>query len=659
SGRSADAMASSGEVQRSLQAVAQGLRWTYAILWQLCPDQGALVWAEGHYNGAIKTRKTVQPAVAQAQAQAPAAEAADQARSRQLRELFDSLAREAAAGGGPGFRDVHGCAQEARRPSAALAPEDLTETEWFYLMSASYSFPPGVGLPGRAFARGGHVWLSRANEVDSKAFSRAILARSAGIKTVVCIPIVDGVLEIGTTEKVEEDIGLVQYAMAIFMDQQETHMTPSICHSNQTSHIDQQSFQTQGKTHTGQPKPEPNKFTPEYDDDEMEYDDNEIDTECASGSETNTGRGHCRHGPPNIASNDDHATHNVGRSSELMQVEMSERVRDGCSSNLGDEIQMLMVCQNSGDHSNLHGQDEPWHFLYEELCSGYPQSSAAGEDQAMAENAHYAHTVSLILHRNNALRQSDGPNTRSYLAVSHQSSFSRWDAGIHGRAVAEGTTRQKMLKSVLLFFNAACNKPPGDLRCDDAGARREVDFGASHVMQERKRREKLNERFIVLRSLVPFVTKMDKASILGDTIEYVKQLTKRIQDLESSVARQQVHGDLLVPKGSSERRALMGMEGPSSSSGSSSSAPVATDVQVSIIESDALLELRCPDRRGLLVTIMQALQEQLRLEVTSVQASSDRGVLLAEMRAKVREVHGRRSSISQVKRAIHLIISSG
>ena len=125
----------------------------------------------------------------------------------------------------------------------------------------------------------------------------------------------------------------------------------------------------------------------------------------------------------------------------------------------------------------------------------------------MAENAHYAHTVSLILHRNNALRQANGLNTRSYLAVSHQSSFSRWDAGIHGRTVAQGTTRQKMVKSVLLFFNAACNKPPGDLRCDDAGARREVDFGASHVMQERKRREKLNERFIILRSLVPFVTK--------------------------------------------------------------------------------------------------------------------------------------------------------
>ena len=110
----------------------------------------ALVWAEGHYNGAIKTRKTVQPAIAQGPAPA---DAADHHRSRQLRELFDSLAREAAAGG-TSFRDVHGAgAHEAapRRLSAALAPEDLTETEWFYLMCASYSFPPGVGYVLRTY----------------------------------------------------------------------------------------------------------------------------------------------------------------------------------------------------------------------------------------------------------------------------------------------------------------------------------------------------------------------------------------------------------------------------------------------------------------------------------------------------------------------------
>ncbi|KAF3561269.1 hypothetical protein DY000_02014938 [Brassica cretica] len=56
----------------------------------------------------------------------------------------------------------------------------------------------------------------------------------------------------------------------------------------------------------------------------------------------------------------------------------------------------------------------------------------------------------------------------------------------------------------------------------------------NHVVAKRRRREKLNERFITLRSLVPFVTKMDKVSILGDTIEYVNHLSKRIHELEST-----------------------------------------------------------------------------------------------------------------------------
>ena len=32
-------------------------------------------------------------------------------------------------------------------------------------------------LPGKAYARRQHVWLTGANEVDSKTFSRAILAK--------------------------------------------------------------------------------------------------------------------------------------------------------------------------------------------------------------------------------------------------------------------------------------------------------------------------------------------------------------------------------------------------------------------------------------------------------------------------------------------------
>lgn len=34
-----------------------------------------------------------------------------------------------------------------------------------------------IRLPGKAYARRQHVWLTGANEVDSKTFSRAILAK--------------------------------------------------------------------------------------------------------------------------------------------------------------------------------------------------------------------------------------------------------------------------------------------------------------------------------------------------------------------------------------------------------------------------------------------------------------------------------------------------
>lgn len=57
-------------------------------------------------------------------------------------------------------------------------------------------------------------------------------------------------------------------------------------------------------------------------------------------------------------------------------------------------------------------------------------------------------------------------------------------------------------------------------------------------------------------------------------------------------------------------------------------------VQVSIIENDALVELRCPYKEGLLLDIMQMLRE-LKVEVVAIQSSLNTGILVAELRAKV------------------------
>lgn len=55
----------------------------------------------------------------------------------------------------------------------------------------------------------------------------------------------------------------------------------------------------------------------------------------------------------------------------------------------------------------------------------------------------------------------------------------------------------------------------------------------NHVEAERQRREKLNQRFYALRAVVPNISKMDKASLLGDAITYINDLQMRIRLLES------------------------------------------------------------------------------------------------------------------------------
>ncbi|XP_071738194.1 transcription factor MTB3-like [Rutidosis leptorrhynchoides] len=55
----------------------------------------------------------------------------------------------------------------------------------------------------------------------------------------------------------------------------------------------------------------------------------------------------------------------------------------------------------------------------------------------------------------------------------------------------------------------------------------------NHVEAERQRREKLNQRFYALRAVVPNISKMDKASLLGDAISYITDLQSKIRMLEA------------------------------------------------------------------------------------------------------------------------------
>ncbi|KAK7400451.1 hypothetical protein VNO78_11659 [Psophocarpus tetragonolobus] len=60
-------------------------------------------------------------------------------------------------------------------------------------------------------------------------------------------------------------------------------------------------------------------------------------------------------------------------------------------------------------------------------------------------------------------------------------------------------------------------------------------FKSKNLETERRRREKLSARLLMLRSLVPIITNMNKATIVEDAITYIKRLQDKVQSLSQEL----------------------------------------------------------------------------------------------------------------------------
>ncbi|GFY95484.1 basic helix-loop-helix (bHLH) DNA-binding superfamily protein [Actinidia rufa] len=61
-----------------------------------------------------------------------------------------------------------------------------------------------------------------------------------------------------------------------------------------------------------------------------------------------------------------------------------------------------------------------------------------------------------------------------------------------------------------------------------------------HILAERKRREKLSQRFIALSDIIPGLKKMDKATVLENAIKYLKQLQDQVKTLEEQTKKKPI-----------------------------------------------------------------------------------------------------------------------
>ncbi|XP_038680407.1 transcription factor bHLH14-like [Tripterygium wilfordii] len=137
----------------------------------------------------------------------------------------------------------------------------------------------------------------------------------------------------------------------------------------------------------------------------------------------------------------------------------------------------------------------------------------------------------------------------------------------------------------------------------------------SPIEAERQRRERLNGRFYALRSVVPTISKMDKASLLADAVTY-------IQELKAKVDEYKVKLEIF----SSQKPSLKNDNKSSNfdPEESSKATEEVVNVDVKIIGSEALIRVHCPDVNYPIVRLMDVLREfELRIHHANISSIED------------------------------------
>jgi transcription factor MYC2 len=92
--------------------------------------------------------------------------------------------------------------------------EDVTDTEWFFLVSMPMSFPTGSGLPGNALLAARPIWITTA--LSDAPCERARQGHIFGLRTMVCVPIGTGVLELASTEFIFQTTESIPRILSLF-----------------------------------------------------------------------------------------------------------------------------------------------------------------------------------------------------------------------------------------------------------------------------------------------------------------------------------------------------------------------------------------------------------------------------------------------------------
>ncbi|MCD7455019.1 COP9 signalosome subunit CSN2 [Datura stramonium] len=548
-------------LQQRLQTLIDGAResWAYAIFWQSSvvdfASPSVLGWGDGYYKGEEdkNKRKTA--------SSSPNFIAEQEHRKKVLRELNSLIS------------GVQTGADDA-------VDEEVTDTEWFFLISMTQSFVNGSGLPGLAMYGSSPIWVTGTERLAASQCERARQAQGFGLQTIVCIPSANGVVELGSTELIFQSSDLMNKVKVLF-----------------NFNIDMGSVTGSGSgSCLVQPEPDPSAlWLTDPSSSVVEVKDS-LNTVPSSNSSKQL-----------VFGNEN--SENVPQHSQQTQRFFTRELNfsgygfDGSSN------------RNKNGNSSISCKPESGEILnFGESTKG---SACSANGSLFSGRTQFGPGLGLVDENKNKKRSpvSRGSNEEGMLSFV---SGVILPTSTEGKSGGGGDSDHSDLEaSVVKEATVEPEKRPRKRGRKPANGREEP---LNHVEAERQRREKLNQRFYALRAVVPNVSKMDKASLLGDAIAYINELKSKVQnsdsDKEDLMSQIESLRKELANKGSSNH------PGPSPSN--QDLKIVDMDIDVKVIGWDAMIRIQCSKKNHPAARLMAALKDlDLDLHHASVSVVND------------------------------------
>ncbi|CAN4076236.1 unnamed protein product [Withania somnifera] len=557
-------------LQQRLQTLIDGARetWTYAIFWQSSAvdfsTPSVLGWGDGYYKGEEDKAKR------KLAVSSPAYITEQEHRKKVLRELNSLI-----SGTQTGADDA--------------VDEEVTDTEWFFLISMTQSFVNGSGLPGQALYSSSSIWVAGADKLSASHCERARQAQGFGLQTMVCIPSANGVVELGSTELIIQSSDLTNKVRILF---------------NFNNDLGSGSWAVQPESDpTALWLTDPSSST-------MEVRESLTTVQTGSVPSSNSNK-QIASGNENHHHQDGngHSSYNQQQEEGFFRRELnfSEFGFDGSSNRNGNSS--LSCKPESGETLNFGDSSK------KSACSGngnllLGQSQFGAVEENNIKNKKRSATC----------RGSNEEGMLSFVSGTILPTSGMKSGGVGGEDSEHSDLEASVVKEADSSRVIEPEKRPRKRGRKPGNGREEP---LNHVEAERQRREKLNQRFYALRAVVPNVSKMDKASLLGDAISYINELKSKLQNTESD------KGDLNIQV-EDLKKELANLK----TSIHTGNMIEDVDIDVKIIGWDAMIRIQCNKKNHPAARLMAALME-LDLDVHHASVSVVNDLMIQQATVKM------------------------